>query len=291
MDQALDIMRSACRGLDYAHRNGVVHRDVKPGNLLVSTSRIVKLADFGIARATDQSSITQVGSVLRRRRPTWHRSRPEARPTWADIYSLGVVTCSQLLSGRLPYEANSLSEALALMQQRESPMPLDHSTPRSARRSCRGLWRWRWQSTRTRPGDANGFAEALRNGTRGLAPLAAAAPSPHISAPAPQLAVLGARMSPNCRHPGDGARDPRAARPSTRAPSHAGASGAGHCLRAPRASPEASAAQAFLALAIVFTAAVAVAVVIATSTSNSVVHFRTVHGTRCPRARSAVSEI
>ena len=62
--QAIDVVTQACRGLDYAHRNGVVHRDVKPGNLLVSDSDVVKLADFGIARATDQSSITQVGSVL-----------------------------------------------------------------------------------------------------------------------------------------------------------------------------------------------------------------------------------
>ena len=62
--QAVDIVSQACRGLDYAHRNGVVHRDVKPGNLLVSDSDVVKLADFGIARALDQSSITQVGSVL-----------------------------------------------------------------------------------------------------------------------------------------------------------------------------------------------------------------------------------
>src|SRR5437588_5120846 len=64
VDQAVEIIAQACRGLEYAHRNGVVHRDVKPGNLLVSDSDVVKLADFGIARATDQSSITQVGSVL-----------------------------------------------------------------------------------------------------------------------------------------------------------------------------------------------------------------------------------
>ena len=67
------IVAQACRGLDYAHRNGVVHRDVKPGNLLVSDSDVVKLADFGIARATDQS-LDHAGRLGAR-----HRRLPGAR--------------------------------------------------------------------------------------------------------------------------------------------------------------------------------------------------------------------
>ena len=58
-------MRDACHGLDYAHRAGVVHRDVKPGNLLFAEEMgITKLADFGIAKAAEQTRITQVASVL-----------------------------------------------------------------------------------------------------------------------------------------------------------------------------------------------------------------------------------
>jgi len=128
VEQAVEVVGQSCRGLDYAHRNGVVHRDVKPGNLLVSEAEVVKLADFGIARATDQSSITQVGSVLGTAAYLApEQARGEEAGPLADLYSLGVVTY-QLLSGRLPYEATSLSE-LALKQQREAPPPLDHLNP------------------------------------------------------------------------------------------------------------------------------------------------------------------
>jgi serine/threonine-protein kinase len=124
VDEALSIIEQACEGLHYAHRHGVVHRDVKPGNLLRAREGEVKLADFGIAKATEQSSITQVGSVLGTAAylaPEQARGE-EAGPS-ADLYALGVVTY-QLISGRLPYEANSLTE-LALKQQQEEPARLD----------------------------------------------------------------------------------------------------------------------------------------------------------------------
>jgi eukaryotic-like serine/threonine-protein kinase len=124
VDEALDIIEQACEGLDYAHRHGVVHRDVKPGNLLRAREGDVKLADFGIAKATEQSSITQVGSVLGTAAylaPEQARGEEAGPP--ADLYALGVVTY-QLISGRLPYEATSLTE-LALKQQQETPPTLD----------------------------------------------------------------------------------------------------------------------------------------------------------------------
>jgi serine/threonine protein kinase len=124
VEEAISIIEQACEGLHYAHRHGVVHRDVKPGNLLRALEGEVKLADFGIAKATEQSSITQVGSVLGTAAylaPEQARGE-EAGPA-ADIYALGVVTY-QLISGRLPYEATSLTE-LALKQQQETPAMLD----------------------------------------------------------------------------------------------------------------------------------------------------------------------
>jgi serine/threonine-protein kinase len=124
VDEAVAIIEQACEGLHYAHRHGVVHRDVKPGNLLRSQDGEVKLADFGIAKATEQSSITQVGSVLGTAAYLApEQARGEEAGPRADLYALGVVTY-QLISGRLPYEAASLTE-LALKQQQEEPAMLD----------------------------------------------------------------------------------------------------------------------------------------------------------------------
>ena len=130
---AVDILEQATRGLDYAHRNGVVHRDVKPGNLLRSHEGVVKLADFGIAKAAEDSEITKTGSVLGTAAylsPEQARGEQAGPP--ADLYALGVVSY-QLLTGRLPYEAASLTD-LARMQESGppiSPSDVDPDIPRA----------------------------------------------------------------------------------------------------------------------------------------------------------------
>lgn len=125
---AMEIGIQACAGLDYAHRRGIIHRDVKPGNLMITGRPVgpgetqVKLTDFGIARATEQTRITQVGSVVGTAAylaPEQVRGE-EATPS-TDVYALGVVLY-QFLTNRLPYEGSSLAE-LAVRQQNEKPLP------------------------------------------------------------------------------------------------------------------------------------------------------------------------
>ena len=128
---AAEIGVQACAGLDYAHRRGIIHRDVKPGNLMVVGGPVgggemtVKLTDFGIARAVEQTRITQVGSVVGTAAylaPEQVRGE-EATPA-TDVYALGVVLY-QFLTGRLPYEGSTLAE-LAVRQQNEKPLPPEH---------------------------------------------------------------------------------------------------------------------------------------------------------------------
>ncbi|MCD6725818.1 MAG: protein kinase, partial [Solirubrobacteraceae bacterium] len=168
--EALGIVAQACRGLEHAHRGGVVHRDVKPGNLLRSRDGVVKLADFGIAKAvSEESSITQVGSVLGTAAYLApEQAAGEPATVRSDIYSLGVVAY-QLLSGRPPYEAQSLTE-LALKQQREAPALLDQINPDVTPELAAAVDRALALDPADRYASADEMREALTAGARGIAP-------------------------------------------------------------------------------------------------------------------------
>jgi serine/threonine protein kinase len=167
---AVSILSQACRGLDYAHRNGVVHRDVKPGNLLRGRDGgQVKLADFGIAKATEHSDMTKIGSVLGTAAylsPEQARGEP-AGPT-SDLYALGVVSY-QLLAGRLPYESASLTD-LARQQDSVAPPLLHEVDPAIPRPLALVVARALEREPADRFPDAASMDQALTGALRGIAP-------------------------------------------------------------------------------------------------------------------------
>ncbi|WP_448624422.1 serine/threonine protein kinase [Geodermatophilus sp. URMC 64] len=130
---ALRIVRQTADALSAAHAAGVVHRDVKPGNVLITPVGDVKITDFGIARSASSVQLTRTGEVI----GTPHYLAPEqaqgaeATPA-SDVYSLGVVAY-ECLCGRRPFEAEN-SVQVAAMQIREAPPPLPMGIPEDVRR-------------------------------------------------------------------------------------------------------------------------------------------------------------
>jgi eukaryotic-like serine/threonine-protein kinase len=167
--ETVGLVRDACHGLDYAHRAGVVHRDVKPGNLLFAEEMgITKLADFGIAKAAEQTRITQVGSVLGTAAylSPEQASGEEAGPA-SDIYSLGVCAY-QFLTGRLPHEYGSLTE-LALKQQQDPVPPVRDYRPEVPPELDDAVRVALEREPGARYSSALEMAEAIEAGTRGEA--------------------------------------------------------------------------------------------------------------------------
>ncbi|HEU5242030.1 MAG TPA: serine/threonine-protein kinase [Ornithinibacter sp.] len=127
-ERVRSIMGQAALALGAAHEAGVVHRDVKPANILLAPDGTVKLTDFGIARAIDGSGHTQTGEVL----GTPHYLSPEqalGEPATgaSDLYSLGIVA-HEMLTGRRPFDKGT-PVATALAQVHEPPPPLPPHVP------------------------------------------------------------------------------------------------------------------------------------------------------------------
>jgi serine/threonine protein kinase len=128
VEEARQLTLQASRGLAHAHAAGLVHRDIKPQNLLLRNDGTLKIADFGIARAVEGTSLTQAGTIL----GTAAYLSPEQAlgeqvTAAADVYSLGAVLY-ELLTGRTPLEAESLAD-LAEQQRRPSIAPVRELAP------------------------------------------------------------------------------------------------------------------------------------------------------------------
>lgn len=123
----IDISRQVASALAYAHKNEIIHRDIKPHNIFITTEGEVKVTDFGIAR-TESSSITQTGAILG---TAYYISPEQAKGRVAtiqsDIYSLGIVMY-EMLTGRVPFQGES-PVAVATKHVHESPLSLRSIDP------------------------------------------------------------------------------------------------------------------------------------------------------------------
>ncbi|WP_062382591.1 serine/threonine-protein kinase [Demequina iriomotensis] len=152
LDEArlVTLMRHTCRGLAVAHEAGIMHRDVKPGNLLVQEGDRVKITDFGVSRGTDQTTLTATGMVM----GTAQYLAPElalGKPATAasDLYALGIIAFEAVV-GRRPFTAASAVDiAIAQVNEPVPPLPAGVSPDLAAL-----IFRLLDKNPRRRPHDA-----------------------------------------------------------------------------------------------------------------------------------------
>lgn len=154
--RTLSLISQTARALAAAHEHGLVHRDVKPGNILVTPSGKVKITDFGIARLADQVPLTATGQVM----GTAQYLAPEQATGQtatgsSDIYALGVIGY-ELLAGRRPFTGES-QIAIALAQVNDAPPPLPESIPGPVRQLIMSMLA---KDPAERPKNANALADA-----------------------------------------------------------------------------------------------------------------------------------
>ena len=184
---AVRVAEQVCAALATAHRSGVVHRDVKPGNVIVRPDGTVKVTDFGIARALGQASLTDTGTVMGTAAYVApEQARGEATTPSSDLYSLGILLF-QMLTGAVPFEGDTpvavairhLDEPVPLPSSRVADLPanLDEVVARATAKS---------------PADRFPDADAMAAALRVHEPLADAATRALPSGDATALLDLGA---------------------------------------------------------------------------------------------------
>jgi eukaryotic-like serine/threonine-protein kinase len=204
VDDAVRVAIGVAGALEVAHRKGIVHRDVKPGNILITDGGDVKVTDFGIARAVAEASMTVTGTTL----GSVHYFSPEQargdEVTGAsDVYALAIVLF-EMLTGRRPFEADSAA-AVALKRLNEDP-PTPGAIGRPVPPGLEAiLMRALSRDQADRYPDAGAFAEALRVWRRDpdAAPSSIAGVGPAVVASTPPAGEPTVYVPPRVTRPAD----------------------------------------------------------------------------------------
>ncbi|AEH07750.1 serine/threonine protein kinase [Candidatus Protofrankia datiscae] len=163
-EKTLDVLGQAADALQAAHTLGVVHRDVKPGNLLLRTDGAIKVTDFGIARAVDAAPLTATGIMM----GTAYYVSPEqasgrtVTPA-SDVYSLGVVAY-ECLAGRRPFDDRN-PIVVVMAHQQDDPPPLPPDVPEPVRNLVQAAMA---KDPAQRPSSAGSFARTAATIRRNL---------------------------------------------------------------------------------------------------------------------------
>lgn len=192
---AVDVAIQVADALEYGHQHGVIHCDVKPGNILVDRRGRAKIVDFGIARAATQTwamATTVLGTAAYMAPENVEGTRPDAR---SDVYSLGLVLY-EMLAGRLPFEGESVA-AVTAQRLVKDPIPLrrfnQDVTPQLERIVMQSLAR----DPGLRPQTAGDLADMLRQHISGGRVAVAGAGGAPVIAPPPMGTRTGrARPAP-----------------------------------------------------------------------------------------------
>ncbi|KAA0261308.1 MAG: serine/threonine protein kinase [Chlorobiota bacterium] len=165
-ENAWPIFRQILEGIGYAHSQGVVHRDIKPGNIIVTTDNKVKILDFGIARDETGHTITQSGQVV----GTLQYASPEQIKgervdQRSDIYNLGM-TLYEMVAGRLPHDINPNSSSFHIMQRMLNDDVPDPRTfyPHIPENVVAAIFKAIERDVNVRVGTISGFAGLLNGG-------------------------------------------------------------------------------------------------------------------------------
>jgi len=228
LSQALDLAGQALAALGFAHENGVVHRDIKPANMMLTPNGVLKLMDFGIAKAASSADLTRTGTTM----GSLHYMSPEQvrgageLDHRSDLYSFGV-TLYEMCTGARPFQGSSDWDIMSAHLEKEPPPPVsvDPSLPQVLNDLI-------LMSVAKDPEQRFQTAQAFRAALSGAASQIGKAAAAEQQAP---TAVAGAPAQAQPTATAAGASAPSPPQPPQAGGSWAGSGGAGHA-QAPQAS-------------------------------------------------------